>query len=110
MLLFLIAAAGLGLAAGRADAARVPSTRVPTELNNGARGDITVPYITNGRSTLGVYQGVAPRMYSGPALGAQNDPMMKPVYNIIYYGSKLGANDSNTGAQPREPNQLRPNR
>jgi len=79
----------------------------------GARPDTFVPYTTNGRGTLGVWQGVGPLIYSAPGLGdpaqlGDRDAQQKPVYNLIYYGSKLSSGDSFNGAMPRLPNQLRP--
>ena len=80
-------------------------------IEHGARPDITVPYDTNGRSTLGVWNGVAPKMYSEPGLGNRADaPQARPVVNIIYYGSTLYPSSGFGGAMPREPNKLRPNK
>lgn len=98
-------------AAGSADAGRVPSWKTEIVPAHGARPDITVPYVTNGRSTLGVWNGVAPKMYSQPGLGNRADaPQARPVVNIIYYGSTLYPSSGFGGAMPREPNKLRPNK
>jgi hypothetical protein len=100
----------LAMLAGPADAARVPSSKVPSRPSTGGRTDIFVPYLTNGVSTLGVANGVSPRIYARPTV---NDPVNKgvlPVYNLIFYGSKQSFNSSNPGAIPRRPNNLRGNR
>jgi hypothetical protein len=106
----LAALATLAVLAGSADAARVPSSKVPSPPTTGGRANIFVPYTTNGFSTLGVSQGVGPRIYAKPTV---NDPVnsgVLPVYNLIYYGSKQSFNRSNPGALPRKPNTLRPQR
>ncbi len=104
----LLALAALTVLAGSAGAVRVPSSKTVLPPTPGPRGDITVPYTTNGHSTLGVAQGVAPRIFSGPTL---TDPVNKgvlPVYNLIFYGSKQSLDSNNPGALPRKPNSLRP--
>jgi hypothetical protein len=108
-LLALIVALAL---AAPAWAYRVPSSR--TQLVNTAapsRGvDLTVPYTTNGFSTLGVWQGVSPRIISDPLLSPPSNPQIKPVFNLQFYGSRLGPSDGMIGAQPVRPNTLRPRR
>lgn len=91
-----------------ASADRVPSRKTQIVPDPGARVDIFVPFLTNGRSTLGVSQGVAPIIVNQPGLGAANDNQLRPVYNLIYYGASKSPNSSFMGAMPREPNQLRP--
>jgi hypothetical protein len=54
------------LTATGAPADRVVSQKVPSMRCPGVRGDSTVPYTTNGFSTLGVYQRVSPYIYSAP--------------------------------------------
>jgi hypothetical protein len=106
----LTALVALILLAGSAEASRVPSRKADGQRTPGARGDITIPYLTNGTSTLGVYNGVGPIIYATPTV---NDPRNKgilPVYNLIYYGSKQSVSGSNPGAMPRRPNQLRPDK
>jgi hypothetical protein len=93
-----------------ADAERVPSTRVVTLPATGVRTDVTVPYTTNGRSTLGVYDGVAPQVMARPGLGTQNDVQARPVYNLPFYGSALYFNSGFFGAIERPPNVLNPRR
>lgn len=89
---------------------RVPSRK--TQLVNTAapsRGvDITVPYLTNGPTTLGVYQGVSPRIYSSPELYPPSNPQVKPVFNLPFYGGRLGPSAQVIGAAPVRPNTLRP--
>jgi hypothetical protein len=102
-------AAGVCLAAtARAD--RVPSSKVQIVPSSGARIDITHPYLTNGRSALGVAQGVAPYLYGKEGLNSTNDSKQRGVYNIIYYGSSLGPSADFNWATPRPPNKLRPNK
>lgn len=101
--------AGLLLAA-TADAGRVPSSRVISPRSPGTAGDITVPYTTNGRSTLGVYHGVAPRIEAYPVLDNSPLPKIQNVYNLPFYGSRLGPSPIGIAATPREPNILRPAR
>jgi hypothetical protein len=108
-LLLAALAAGLYLASS-AEAGRVPSAKVEIIPAHGARPDITHPYTTNGRSTLGVWQGVAPFMYGKNGLSNANDSQQRGVYNLIFYGSSLGPSADFNWATPRPPNQLRPNR
>jgi hypothetical protein len=89
------------LTTGPARADRTPSNRVPTYLNNGARGDITVPYTTNGISTLGVYNGVAPFYTATPIVDDPRNPGARPVYDVYaYYGASKNYG-STEGAAPR---------
>lgn len=109
------AALTVALLANPARADRVPSRKVETPREHGARPDIFIPYHTNGTGTLGVYQGVSPIIYNNPGLGnpAQKgdlDAQLKPVHNLIYYGSKLNSGGTFNGPMQREPNKLRPNR
>jgi hypothetical protein len=102
-------AAGLALgAAGPARADRVPSSKTVVTPNPGSRVDITVPYLTNGNTTLGVWNGVAPRVYSSPIVDDPKNPQAKPVFNLIFYGSSQAFGDKSNGATPRPPNVLRP--
>jgi hypothetical protein len=104
-------AIGLALAAaGPARADRVPSTKAVTAPSPGARVDITVPYLTNGRTALGVYNGVAPRVYGSPIVDDPQNPQLKPVFNLIFYGSAQSFGDKSDGATQRPPNTLRPPR
>jgi hypothetical protein len=104
-------ALGMMLAtSGLADAARVPSTRIVTYPSTGARSDVTVPYTTNGRSTLGVANGVGPLIVSQPGLGTVNNAQVRPVYNLPFYGARQSFNSGSFGAVERRPNSLRPNR
>jgi hypothetical protein len=96
--------------AGLADAERVPSSRVVTLPSTGSRPDVTVPYTTNGRSTLGVYQGVGPQIVAQPGLGTQNDAQVRPVFNLPFYGAKQSFNSGFFGAVQGPFNSLRPRR
>jgi len=100
-------AAGLLLAglclptAARAE--RVPSRKViPSTVPNVRNGnDISVPYTTNGRTTLGVYQGVAPRIYASPVVTDPRNPGARPVFNIPFWGGVQSFGGLSNGAVPR---------
>jgi hypothetical protein len=103
----LVPCLGLLLATA-ARAERVPSSKVYYPTYPGVRPQITVPYTTNGNSTLGVYNGVAPRIYNSPVVDDPKNPGIKPVFNLIFYGSAQGFGDASNGAGQRPPNELRP--
>src|SRR5262249_13638002 len=96
----LVLLTGGGASADRVLSQKVPSTRCP-----GGRGDITVPYTTNGFSTLGVYQRVSPYIYSAPEvfesysyLRADNGWVnVSPIFNPYRYGIPLGMQNRWTG-------------
>ncbi len=96
----------LALAASLAEA-RVPSTKTVIQPSSGARADITVPYLTNGRSTLGVANGVGPIIYSYPNINGQGTPGPLPVYNLPFYGSRLMPSSGVIAAGPVQPNILK---
>ena len=98
----------LAALAGSAEANRVPSHKAEGQRAPGARGDITVPYVTNGRSTLGVATGVGPIIYANPTVSDPRNAGVLPVFNLIYYGSSQSTSATNPGAEPRKANQLRP--
>jgi hypothetical protein len=85
--------------AGRAD--RVPSQKAVEPRDPGVRGDITVPYLTNGSTALGVYQGVAPRIYASPIVSDPKNPQARPVFNLIFYGATRALGDKSDGAVSR---------
>ena len=93
-----------------ADAGRVPSSKADRTNNYGAPGDITVPYLTNGRSTLGVSQGVSAVIAPSPGLGGLHGDVQRPVFNLIFYGSQKSPGADFNFATQRPPNQLRPGR
>jgi hypothetical protein len=103
-----LTALALLLPAGVARADRVPSNRVITQPNPGTRGDIRVPYVTNGFSTLGVYQGVAPQVFASPSVTTPGPVQVQPVYNLPYYGAGRSFGTQTDGAATRPPNSLRP--
>ena len=86
--------------AGLAEAGRVPVTRSEGYRNNGTRADITVPYLTTGRSTF-MSGYVQPRIYSSPILDDPRYPGVKPVFNLIFYGARQSFGDRSNGASPR---------
>jgi hypothetical protein len=80
----------------------VPSSRVPSAPPaTGPRPDITVPYTTNGRSTLGVANGVAPKIYSSPIVNDPQNPGARPVFNLIFYGAVQASGNRSEGAVNR---------
>ena len=85
--------------AGTALADRTPSTRVPSPAPaTGPRPDITVPYTTDGRSTL-MYAGkVAPRIYQSPTVDDPKNPGARPTFNLPFYGSVMSFGDRSNGA------------
>lgn len=107
MLLALVALLAL---AGTADANRVPSRKADGQRDPGVRPDVTVPYLTTGTSTLGVWQRVSPTIYANPTVSDTKNAGVLPVYNLPTYNAKQALSGSNVGAEPRKPNQLRPNK
>ena len=93
--------------AGTASADRTSTARTGGPRDSGSRPDITVPYLSNAGSMY-VGNGVAPAVLGKPGVGGNPDLQVKPVFNLIYYGSSLNNNNSFGGAMPRQPNQLRP--
>lgn len=86
----------LSASASRAD--RVPSQKAVLPRDPGARGDITVPYLNNSFTALGVYQGVAPRIYASPTVYDPNNPQIRPVFNLPFYGATMSYGDRSNGA------------
>ena len=104
-----LTALGLFLAlTSSADAARVPSSKADRTNNFGAKPDITVPYLTNGPSTLGVTQGVSAIIIASPGLGGEKGDTQRPVFNLIFYGSQKSSGPDFSFATQRPPNNLRP--
>ncbi len=103
-----LTALAFGLTASAANASRVPSSRVITAPNPGCRPDGRVPYLTNGYSTLGVYQGVAPAVYASPNVNVPGPVQIKPVFNLPFYGAIQAFGTWSDGATARPPVRLRP--
>ena len=80
----------------RAD--RVPSEKAVLPRDPGTRGDITVPYLNNSSTTLGVYQGVAPLIYAAPTVHDPKNPQIRPVFNLPFYGATRSFGDRSDGA------------
>jgi hypothetical protein len=98
----VIALALIFTAAAWAD--RVPSSKVPSPPPaTGIKPDIFVPYTTNGYSTLGVTQGVAPKIYASPVVDDPKNPQAKPVFNLVFWGGVQSFGDRSNGAMPRPP-------
>lgn len=95
--------AGISLLAATsvASADRVPVMRTPMVRSHGVRPDITVPYTTDGRSTIIISRSVSPQIYSSPIMDDPKNPQSKPVFNLIFYGSVQSFGDRSNGATPR---------
>jgi hypothetical protein len=102
-----VMALGLLLPVGAARADRTPGTKTVYPPSTGTRTDITVPYLTTGRSTL-MNGAVAPRIFSSPIVDDPRNPNVKPVFNLIFYGAKMDFGGQSNGATQRPPNELRP--
>jgi hypothetical protein len=86
------------LAAGFARADRTAPTRVPSPPPaTGTRPDITVPYTTDGRSTL-MGTRVEPRVYSSPIVDDPKNPAARQVFNLPFYGAVMSFGDKSNGA------------
>ena len=81
-------------------AERTPMRRVGRVRARGARPSIFVPYVTNGRSAFGVWQGVSPRVYSAPVVRDRQNPGLRPVFNLPFYGSRMSFSGRSNGAVP----------
>ena len=102
----LLVLGSLLLICGSARADRVPSRKAASLRCPGVRGDHTVPYTTNGFSTLGVWQGVSPYIYSAPEVYESysvNLPVAstrvewQPKYAPYYLSTLLGKQSRWTG-------------
>jgi hypothetical protein len=92
---------------GSAAADRTPSVRTGGQRATGTRPDITVPYLNNGTNAFNAAN-VKPKIYSSPIVDDPKAPPTKPVFNLIFYGSKESFGDKSNGATPRPANTLRP--
>lgn len=92
-----------------AAADRTGSTRNGGQRATGTRADITVPYLNNGTNAFNAAN-VKPKIYSSPIVDDAKNPQSKPVFNLIFYGSKENFGDKSNGAGPRPANTLRPSK
>jgi hypothetical protein len=93
----------LALLAGTAApvlADRTPTTRVEGARSNGTRIDITVPYLTTGRTAF-MSGYVAPFVYASPVADDLRNPGARPAYNLPFYGARMGFGGFNNGAVPK---------
>jgi hypothetical protein len=97
----VLAIAVVAVMSGVASAERVPTMRNQGTRNPGSRGDITVPYLTTGYTTI-MPGAVAPRIYSSPIVSDPANPQARSVYNLIFYGARQAVGDRSTGAVLRE--------
>ena len=96
----VLALALLIAATDPARADRTPSVRAEGQKSTGARVDITVPYLTTGRSAFGAYS-VAPIIYASPVVDDLLNPGARPCYNLPFYGARMGFGGYNNGAVPK---------
>jgi hypothetical protein len=94
---WLLTAGLLVLAAAPARAERVPMTRTSTQPCTGTRTDITVPYLTTGKSPFGAYS-VAVKIVATPTVDDPKNPQARPVYNLPFYGGSQSFGDGSNGA------------
>ena len=99
----LLAVAVVVLLADSARADRIPSSKTVQPKSTGSRTDMTVPYTTNGTTTLGVYQRVSPQIYSAANDQDKQDPQSKPVFNLPFWGAVQSFSGKANGATPRPP-------
>src|SRR4051812_36347936 len=99
-----LTALGMVLAlSASAEAGRVPSSKAERDYNYGARTDITVPYLTNNRSTLGVWQGVSPIITPSPGPGGFHGDTERPVFTLIFSGPQKSSTPAFIFATQRPP-------
>jgi hypothetical protein len=99
----LLAIAVAAVAVNPANAERVPTNRAIAPKSTGSRPDITVPYTTNGNSSFGVYQGVAPKIYSSPDVEDKTYPDTRRVYNLPFWGGVQAFGGKSEGSVQRLP-------
>lgn len=99
----LLAITVMVFAVSAANAGRVPSTKTYVPNVSSAHHDIFVPYTTNGYSTLGVWQGVSPRIYSSPDVEDMKYPDTRRVYNLPFWGGVQSFGGKSEGAVWRLP-------
>ena len=80
---------------------RVPMNRTPGQRNHGVRQDLTVPFLTSGRSGFGAYS-VAPFIYSSAIVTDPANPQARPVFNLIFYGAEHSFGGRSNGAALRK--------
>ncbi len=97
----LLALSLLVATAGTASAERVAMTRTAGAKSGGAREDITVPYLTTGKTAFGAYS-VAPIITSSPIVDDPSQPQARPVFNLIFWGAEQAFGDRSNGAAPRK--------
>ena len=94
----LLTAAFLMAGSGLAQAGRVPTVRTSGFNSSGARSDITVPYLTTGKSAF-MSGSVAPQILISPNVDSVRNPQVVPVFNLIFYGARQGFGDRFNGAE-----------
>jgi hypothetical protein len=85
---------------GQAQAGRALLLRTPETRSSGMRADITVPYLTTGRSPFMTVR-VEPYIYFSPIMDDPRNPQSKPVFNLIFYGASQAFGSEQNGATPK---------
>ena len=99
-LVALLTLALLASETNRARADRVPTVRTSGSYTYWPRSDITVPYLTTGRSAF-MSRTVAPQILIMPNVDNVRFPQVVPVFNLIFYGARQGFGDTLNGAEPK---------
>jgi hypothetical protein len=99
-LVTLLALAWLTTETNRARADRVPTVRASGFYTTWPKSDITVPYLTTGRSTF-MSRTVEPQILIMPNVDNVRYPQIVPVFNLPFYGARQGFGDKLNGAEPR---------
>jgi hypothetical protein len=98
----LLAVAAVLATAAPAFAGKTPTVRSEGQRSHGTREDITVPFLTNGRSAFGAYF-VAPRIIEQRNVDDARNPQTRTTYNLPFYGAVITFGGNSTGASLRIP-------
>jgi len=99
-LIVAVLALGLSLVEAGKVSARTPSVRTQIQPSTGARTDITVPYLANGKNAFQGYAAL-PLIYSSPTVDDPKNPQARKVYNLPFYGGTQSYGDKSNGAESK---------
>ena len=94
----LLTAGCFALGTGQATAGHTPTIRTSGFYSYGARSDITVPYLTTGRSAF-MPGAVAPQVLVEANVDNNRYPQTVPVFNLPFYGARQGFGGQFNGAE-----------